>query len=154
MPTTYDVRVWKTEVFKGKRGNSYRVRWVVGGKPFKEVFKSEALADGFRSDLVAAARKGEAFDVETGRPVSMRRTARTMTWYEFACAYVDMKWPHVAATTRRTHAEAFTAFTVQMLTTTRGRPDDKVLRAPPWADGGSTQCSGATRTARQTRGPR
>jgi integrase len=129
MAITYDVRVWKTEVFKGKRGSSYRVRWIVDGKPCKRAFKLEALADSFRADLVAAARKGEAFDVESGLPVSVRRTARDMTWYEFACAYVDMKWPHIAATTRRTHAEAFTAFTVQMLTTARGKPNDKALRS-------------------------
>jgi integrase len=45
-----------------------------------------------------------------------------------ACQYADLKWPHVAATTRRTHAEALTAFTVPMLTGERGRPDDRLIR--------------------------
>jgi integrase len=128
MDTTYDVRIWKTQVYKGKRATTYYVRWATGGRRWKEPFKTVALAEGFRSDLVAAARKGEAFDLDTGLPVSVRRAAREMSWYEFSCAFVDMKWPRVAATTRRTHAEALTAVTAAMLTTTRGKPDDKLIR--------------------------
>jgi hypothetical protein len=94
----------------------------------REPFKTVALADSFRSDLLSAARKREAFDVETGLPVSMQRAVRATTRYEFACAYVDLKWPHVAATTRRTHAEALTAVTVSMFTGTRGKPDDQLIR--------------------------
>lgn len=128
MSTSYDVRVWKTEVYRGKRASTYRVRWQVAGRERREPFKTAALADSFRSDLLSAARKGEAFDVGTGLPVSMQRSARAMTWYEFACSFVDMKWPRVAATTRRTHAEALTAVTASMLRSTRGKPDDKVIR--------------------------
>jgi integrase len=129
MPTTYDVRIWQTEVYKGARGNTYWVRWRVAGKPWKEPFKQSALAESFRSDLVSAARKGEAFDTESGRPVSMQRTSRELPWYEFACAFVDMKWPRVAATTRRTHAEALTTVTAAMFTNDRGKPDDKLIRS-------------------------
>lgn len=129
MNTSYNVRIWKTSVYRGKRGNTYYVRWTIDGKPWKEGFKTQALADSFRAELVAAARKGEAFDTETGRPVVMGRIAREMSWYAFACKFVDMKWPHVAATTRRTHAEALTAVTALMLTTKRGKPDDKVIRS-------------------------
>ncbi len=79
--------------------------------------------------LVSAARAGEAFDTETGRPVSMQRQERaTSSWYAHACAFADMKWPHVAATTRRTHAEALTALTVGLLTSVNNRPDGKLLR--------------------------
>src|SRR5215216_6984525 len=42
---------------------------------------------------------------------------------------VDLKWPRVAATTRRTRAEALTAVTTVMFTSTRGQPDGKLLRA-------------------------
>ncbi|MDT5026201.1 MAG: hypothetical protein QOE61_2627 [Micromonosporaceae bacterium] len=124
----YDVRLWKTEVYRGTRTTTYYVRWVVAGRPRREAFPAKALADGFRSDLVAAARKGEAFDIDSGLPVSMRRARREMSWYEFACLFVDMKWPRVAATTRRTHAEALTAVTASMFATLRGKPDDKVIR--------------------------
>ncbi|MEU8115405.1 hypothetical protein [Micromonospora sp. NPDC048947] len=109
-------------------GRTYRVRWRVAGQPRKEVFKTKALAEGFRSELVTASRKGEAFDVASGLPATMRRETVTMSWYDLACAFADMKWPHVAATTRRTHAEALTVLTVLMLTNGKGRPDGKLLR--------------------------
>jgi integrase len=128
MGTTYDVRIWKTETRKWKDSVSYRVRWVVAGHEWRESFGTVALAESFRSELVAGARKGEAFDTDSGLPVSMQRSARCMSWYEFACAFVDMKWPRVAATTRRTHAEALTAVTASMFSGARGKPDGKIVR--------------------------
>lgn len=129
METTYKVSIRKTDVYRGKRGTTYYVRWAVAGQPRKEPFKAKALAESFRAELVAAQRKGEAFDIETGRPISMRRTNRDMSWYEFACKFVDMQWLRVAATTRRTHAEALTPVTVAMFTNDRGKPDDKLIRS-------------------------
>ncbi|WP_432986323.1 tyrosine-type recombinase/integrase [Dactylosporangium sp. CA-233914] len=102
---------------------------MVADRRIKEPFKTAALAESFRSELVAAARKGEAFYVDTGLPVSMSRTNADMSWYDFACKFVDMKWPHVAATTRRTHAEAMTALTTAMFSDRRGKPDDKLIRS-------------------------
>ena len=29
---TYDVRIWKTEVYRGTKVTTYKVRWVVGGR--------------------------------------------------------------------------------------------------------------------------
>lgn len=128
MNTTYDVRIWKTKVYRRKDGLSYYVRWLVAGNEFSEPFRVKALAESFRSDLVSAARRGEAFDVESGLPVSLTRKTRDMSWYALACKFVDMKWPRVAATTRRTHAEALTAVTAQLFKTERGKPDDKLIR--------------------------
>jgi hypothetical protein len=54
----------------GKRKTTYRVVWVVSGQRFGESFDTAALADSFRARLVSAARDGEAFDTETGLPVS------------------------------------------------------------------------------------
>jgi hypothetical protein len=82
MATTYNVRIWKTKVYNGQRGTTYYVRWTVDGREWKEPYKTVALAESFRSDLVSAARRGEAFDVDTGRPVSMRRAGREMSWYD------------------------------------------------------------------------
>jgi len=78
---------------------------------------------------MSAARNGEAFDTASGLPVSMRRADRDMPWYEFACAFVDMKWPHVAATTRRTHAEALMTVTMAMFANMRGKASDKLIRS-------------------------
>src|SRR5688500_7843751 len=93
MSTSFKVKIWKTDVYEGKRGNTYYVRWEVEKKRFKEPYKSAGLADSFRSQLVAAAKSGDAFSVETGRPTSMTRAANTASWFTFACSYADMKWP-------------------------------------------------------------
>ena len=115
MATSYDVRVWSIDVYRGTRTTSYIVRWRVMKQRFKERFKTRALADSFRSELLTAARKGEAFDVDTGRPTSMTQAARDVSWHDFACAYLDMKWPTAAATYRRSISEALTVITPALL---------------------------------------
>ncbi|WP_033439390.1 tyrosine-type recombinase/integrase [Saccharothrix sp. NRRL B-16314] len=129
MSTTYDVRIHQTEVYKGKRTTTFYVRWTVAGKRRREGFRAKALAESFRAELVTAARRGEAFDVDSGLPISMRREQQDMSWYEFACVFVDMKWSRAAATTRRTNAEALTAVSTALFTTDRGKPDDKLIRS-------------------------
>jgi len=52
----------------------------------------------------------------------MDRIDHTEKWYDHACAFVDMKWPDVAATTRRTHAEAMTAATMLLFASTAAGP--------------------------------
>src|SRR4051794_20268150 len=129
MDTTFDVRFWKTETYVGKKRTSHYVRWVVASRPFREPFGNSALAESFRSQLVTAARKGEAFSTETGRPISMERKQRAdLTWYALACAFADVKWKRAAATTRRTHAEALAAVTTAMFASDKGKPDDKLIR--------------------------
>lgn len=59
----------------------------------------------------------------------MQRVEESLSWYEFACRYTDVKWPKAAATTRRTIAEALTAITCEMFNTQRGMPDGVQLRA-------------------------
>lgn len=130
MTTTFDVRIWKTDVYEGKQSKTYWVRWAVAGERRKEPFKNSALAKSFKSQLVSAASRGEAFDIATGLPVSMKRQSDDMTWYDFACAYVDMKWPSSAATTRRTVAEVMTAITAALIIDDRrGRPEDSAIRS-------------------------
>lgn len=141
MDTTYDVRIWNIRVYRGKRRTTYYVRWTVAGYEKKKPFGSRALADSFRSELMAAARRGEAFDADSGLPVTSQRASRDLSWYAFACEYADLKWPQVAATTRRTHAEVLTTATMALLTSDRGRPDDRVLR--------SALCRWAFNTARR-----
>ncbi|MDT7651904.1 MAG: hypothetical protein QOI36_3310 [Pseudonocardiales bacterium] len=76
METTYDVRVYKILTYKGSRKTSHTVRWVVAGKVHREPFTTYALADSFRSELVAATRRGEAFNLTTGRPISHQSRAQ------------------------------------------------------------------------------
>jgi len=125
---TYDVRVYKTEIYKGSRVTTYYVRWRVGSREWKKPHRTDAQADSFRSSLQAAARNGEAFSLATGRPVAWKRTENDMTWYDFACAYADMKWKSASAKYRKDIARALTAATPAMLQRERGRPDDTSLR--------------------------
>ncbi|MCP2336988.1 tyrosine-type recombinase/integrase [Actinomadura rupiterrae] len=132
MRTTYKVRVFKTEVRQNKHGKvtSYRVRWQTDNLPeWKRSFPNVTQADSFRSSLVTAARNGEAFNLATGEPVAWgRRDKQDMSWYEFACKYVDMKWKPAAGRYREDIARALTATTPALLTTRRGKPDASKLR--------------------------
>ena len=126
--TTYDARVYRTEVYKGTKVTTYQVRWKVGGRLWREGFRTAAQADSFRSALLTAARKGEAFSLATGRPTAWERRRPHTTWYEFACTYVDMKWKQASAKYRKDIARALTAATPVMLAEARGRPDDASIR--------------------------
>ena len=76
-PTSYDVRVYKTEVYKGARVTTHYVRWQVAGRRFRKSFRTAAQADSFRSELLTAARKGEAFFTDTGlADLSAARTSQ------------------------------------------------------------------------------
>jgi integrase len=125
---SYDARVYKTEVYKGSQVTTYRVRWKVGGKLWREGFRTAAQADSFRSALLTASRKGEAFSLPTGRPTAWERSKAETTWHEFACRYVDMKWKQASAKYRKDIARALTAAAPAMLGDGRGRPDDAAIR--------------------------
>ena len=126
---TYTVRFWRTSVYKGKKVTTYTVRWTTGdAQPWKEPFRTSAQADSFRSALMSAARSGEAFRLDTGRPVSWGRQESSMSWYDFCVAYVDMKWKHSAAKRRATIAWALVTVMPPMLATAKGAPEPKAMR--------------------------
>jgi integrase len=126
--TSFDARVYQTEVYRGSEVTTYKVRWKVGGRLWKEGFRTVAQADSFRSALMTAARKGEAFSLASGRPVLWERAKAETSWYEFACAYADMKWKQASAKYRKDIARALTSATPVMLAEGRGRPDDASIR--------------------------
>ena len=126
--TTFDARVYQTEVYRGSEVTTYKVRWKVGGRLWKEGFRTVAQADSFRSALMTAARKGEAFSLATGKPVAWERARAETNWYDFAGAYADMKWKQASAKYRKDIARALTAATPAMLAEGRGRPDDASVR--------------------------
>jgi integrase len=113
--STYDVRVYKIELRKGKTVTSYHVRWKTGHKMWKTSFRNAAQADSFRSSLLAAARNGEAFSLTTGRPTSWQREEPSMSWYTFTLDYSAAKWPYISPNHRRGIAEALTDATETML---------------------------------------
>jgi hypothetical protein len=52
---------------------------------------NKTLAKQELSKLVGAVGRGEAFYIDTGRPISEARTVSKVTFYDFACEYADMK---------------------------------------------------------------
>lgn len=128
MAYTFDVKIWNIETRAGKRKTSYRLHWSVNKGKFTETFGTFAHADSFRSDLMTAARRGEAFDVDEGLPLSMVREKQVMSWFDFAVKYIDMKWPRAAAKSRAGNADALATVTPVMFSTDRGRPDERVIR--------------------------
>jgi hypothetical protein len=90
-------------------------RWKTGHRVWKEGFRNAALADSFRSSLLTVARRGEAFSLTTGPPVSWQRTESALTWYELVLAHTAAKWPHASPNHRKSIAEALTDATETML---------------------------------------
>lgn len=130
MTSTYDVRVWATEKYTGTKVTTYRVVWVVAGKRWKKGHRTAAAAESFRSELLTAVRKGEAFDTETGRPLSQARAVRSsVTWYEFTCQYVDMKWRDASPHHRKAIAEALITVAPVMQTTQTSPEEAKRIRS-------------------------
>jgi hypothetical protein len=94
---SYNVKFWAIRAGKAKTKRTYEVRWKVGPEPQSRTLPGKAQAENFLSELRQAARKGEAFDTDTGLPDSMTTTSRReRTWLAFCLAYIDMKWPSAA----------------------------------------------------------
>jgi hypothetical protein len=112
---TTDVRFWDVRRNKSSRSTSFEVRWVVGGRQFSKTRATKALAESFLSELRQAAKRGEAFDTAEGLPVSMRRAKQARSWFAFVLAYIDMKWPRAAATTRNSMTDALATVTAALV---------------------------------------
>jgi integrase len=129
---SYAFRPWKIRTYKGRRGTTYAVRWVVAGVEFHDTFATIALAESRRAELVTAARNGEPFDVELGVPVSelgqVSERVSERTWYEHAVGYVNRRWDNAAGNSRQSIAETLATVTPVLLDAAQGRPDDKILR--------------------------
>lgn len=131
--SSYDVRLWSIRAYRGKRGTSYNVRWRVGAKSHGRTFGTRKLAESFHAELLTAHRKGEPFSVRTGLPSTMEPPAVGKTWYEHACAFMDMKWPHASPRHRKSIAEALTTLTIVLVTSDRGAPPGMQKALFTWA---------------------
>lgn len=133
MASMYKVRVWaiqtryKVQPNGGRKPVRYIVRWMVGRARFDESFKLRAQADGFRSTLMSAAKDGQPFDEDKGLPLAMLRTTDTMSWFDFACAYVDLKWDDGAPKSRKSTADSLVSITRALVADQNGRPDDTTM---------------------------
>src|SRR4051794_23397022 len=95
MTVTYEVRIWEVRRNQSSKAPSFEARWKVGTKSRSKTFRTKALAENFLSDLRQAAKKGEAFDVTTGLPVSMLAADSEPSgpsFMKFAQSYVVSRW--------------------------------------------------------------
>ncbi|MFH8361389.1 tyrosine-type recombinase/integrase [Streptomyces anulatus] len=128
MSLTYDVRLYAIEV-RRDRPKPFRLRWLVGQRKHSKSYQLKAQADGRRSELMTAVRRGEQFDEETGLPVSeIRAQHGSVTWYEHTRAYVDRKWATAPAKSRKNYADALATITPALVKSRAGSPDATLLR--------------------------
>jgi integrase len=123
---SFKVRFWGIKVMKNRR-RPYGVRWVVEHEEKSEWFTTRALAENYRSELVQAARRGEAFDTVTGLPERKLRQSQAGTWLEHARSYVGLLWPGSAAKTRATVGDCLATVTAALVKDRRGAPNSRVL---------------------------
>lgn len=129
MIASYDVKFWEIRRNASSKTPSYVVRWKVGGREKSKTLRTKALAESFLSDLRQEAKRGQAFDMETGLPLSLLAVKQAVTWFDFALAYVDMKWPHAAAKTRDSLTDALATITPALVEENApGKPEPLVLR--------------------------
>ncbi|MDP9863375.1 MULTISPECIES: tyrosine-type recombinase/integrase [Streptosporangium] len=129
MNTSYDVKFWEIRRNETSKTPSYVIRWKVGGRQKSKTLRTKALAENFLSDLRQAAKRGEAFDMETGLPLSMLQAKSARTIFEFVRAYINMKWPHAAAKSRDSMSDALSTVLPALAKDRPGRPDAESLRA-------------------------
>ncbi|MEU7451591.1 site-specific integrase [Streptosporangium roseum] len=123
------MKFWEIRRNASSKTPSYVIRWKVGGREKSKTLRTKALAESFLSDLRQAAKRGEAFDLETGLPLSLLAVKSAVTWFSFAMAYVDMKWPHAAAKTRDSLTDALATITPALVNEdVPDKPDVLVLR--------------------------
>jgi hypothetical protein len=125
---SHKVRFWEIRPRKTAKGDSWTVRWTVAGREKSSTLARKAQAERFRSRLMQAADRGEAFDIDSGLPDSMAREASVLTWYQHACGFADARWPKLAAKGRVSLVEGLSAVTPVLVTSKRGAPDPEVLR--------------------------
>lgn len=125
---TFDVRVRGIRTYKGARRTSYTVRWDVNGRTVQQTFTTAKLADGYRSQLLVAARTGEPFHLISGLPQSMMSPEHVATWLEHCVEYVHSRWPHISPHHRKSLAETLAGVSVTLTLPDVGRPEDELLR--------------------------
>ena len=125
----FDVSVYAIRRRAGRR-RPFEVRWQAAGRSRSKSFITRRLADSYRAELVRAARTGLEFDPLTGEPTTWNLPEpATVTWYQEATAYAEMKWPSLAAHSRASLAESLATVTPALTRPdARDRPDPRELR--------------------------
>lgn len=138
---------------RGPKGSAEALPRALAGRESKhsKSYMLKVQAEGRRSELMFAMRRGDQFDEETDLPVSeLRAKQGSLTWYEHSRAYVARKWALAPAKSRKNYADALATITPALVRTKAGMPDTKLMRRALY--GRRTTGSAGTRP-RQTTWP-
>ncbi|MFD5564986.1 tyrosine-type recombinase/integrase [Kitasatospora griseola] len=124
---TFDVQIYKLRDL-GRGRKPHQLRWRVGERPHSRTFATKTLADGRRSELMTAIKRGEQFDTESGLPAPELRKQTEGTWFEHAVKFAEVKWKGSSAKSRAARADALATITPALVTDHRGAPDKRLLR--------------------------
>lgn len=127
------IRIWAVRRYKGKRGTTYSVRWLVDGRAHQDTFGTSKHADAFRARLLLAVRDGAPFDSVTGLPRDAIPATRAVSWLEHAMAFVDAKWAHASPRHRKGIAEGLVTATMASFSGPMPNPTDIRRALERWA---------------------
>ncbi|GAA3019796.1 tyrosine-type recombinase/integrase [Actinokineospora globicatena] len=133
MKPTRQVHFWSIKVRAPRKDGTkyprpYGVRWVTAGREHSEWFPTKALAINHLSDLQAAAKQGEAFDIPSGLPESMYRAANSRTLLQVVQRFIDIEWDDAAPNTRRRYVDALATAVGAFLHPSKSAPDAREIR--------------------------
>lgn len=137
-----DVRIWSLRTYKGQRGTTYTVTWVVAGQRNQRTFATRKLAETYRATLVRALRDGVEFRLRDGLPTTEAMAERAIPWFELAANFVDMKWPRASPKHRKSLAEGLATVTCVLTTSAIEPSDERPLRAALMGWGFNTSARG------------
>ena len=125
----FDVRIHAMRRRRNRPRRPFEVRWHAAGRARSRSFATRALADSYRAELVRATRQGLEFSPGTGEPTLWAtQKPPTATWLEHAVWYAAVKWPHLAAHSRASLADALATITPALTRTAPGAPPASALR--------------------------
>lgn len=106
------------------------VRWRVEGRDRMRKFASRAQAERLRSELLVASSAGHDFDLATGLPAAW--VEEDVSFLDWACQWLELKWPGWAGNTRRAAVEVMVAFVPHMIRSGAPQPPLSVRDLRAW----------------------
>ncbi len=108
------------------RARPWVVRWEVDGRRASRSFKTKALAERYRSELLVAHDRGERFDRATAEPLSWAPSPGDVTVAEWARRWIAEQWEDWQPRTRISAIEALTRFVPLAVVDRAGDPPDGI----------------------------
>ena len=123
-----DVAVYSVQRRKGERNKRpWIVRWSVNHRQRSRAFRTRAEAERYRSALLVAQQRGEAFDASSGEPVAWQPLPDEVRAHQWARRWLAEQWPEWAPRTRASAVEALSRL-VPLLAAATAPPPPPRLR--------------------------